>query len=357
VALPKADVNEVTMNLKYKKRIELLALAYTPKTGNSIRDWRPFGEDDLNTIITNYNKGCLERYKKTKCLHECIENCMEVIHIVGKDLSTVHELNSQDFAGIHIILIDLDAIGEIEERTLDQIKVCLPKDHVVSLPQVSRTPSATSYATYFVPLLVKPSMPEILENQVTFEVWLYEEICGLVQTRYIVVTAPPPDGIRDDPAALRLYRKTLPGVADKVRESAIMRDLSEEETIALAHKASMQEIALTRIAEQVHTRTNRDVVLDAIREPVVGMPIELGFQSPALRQANLVELHVTQPIHELTTEQRNAVVGLGIKEWNYAAVHLDQPTTWEMVRGLKDVVKTTKFSAELSVGSMGKGNL
>ena len=350
--------------MEFKKRIKLLALAHTPKTGNSIRDWRPFEEDTLDTIIRNYNKRCLERYQEKECLQEYIGNCMEVIRIVDVDLSTVRsKLESKHFDDIHIILIDIDAIGEIEERktVLDFIKVCLSNRHRTFLPQVSRTPSAMSYdVTYFKPKLVKIPMPDIMGDQATFEGWLNEEICERFQICYTVFTAPPPDEIRNNPADLLVYQKNLPWVADKVRDAAIIKDLSEEETVALAHQASMQEVALTRIVEQVHTRTNRDVVLDAIREPVVDMPIELGFQSPALRQVNLVELHVTQPMYMMTIEQRNIMRGFGIKEEvePFAVVVPDQPTVRDSVEKLKGVAKTTKFSAELPVGLGGiRGNL
>ena len=332
--------------MEFKKYLKLLALTHISEN-DTVLDWCPFeGGDRLDTIITNYNIRCIQSY--SECLPEAIEAIVEGIDTMEDfDLSTVRDLKSEDFDDIHIILIDLDAIGEIEERTtmLDHIKACLSKTHFTFLLQVSRASSKKSLVTYFLPLPVGPSKPEIMSDQETFERWL-NGFCEHYRTPY---TAPPPDMIMGDPKALRTYYKTLPGVAAKVRDAAIIRDLSEEETISLAHQVSMKEIALTRIAEQVHTRTNRDVVLDAIREPVVDMPIELDFQPPALRQVNLVELYVAQPMNELTIAQRDILSGLGIKE-GFAAVFPDQPTVWDSVSSVKGVVKTTKFSAEMPAG-------
>ena len=344
------------MGIKCKKHLRLLVLADIPKNGNSIIDWRPFEKNTLEEILVKYNENCIETYKmEVMWSLETIENNVEIIKPMTEvDLSTVFDLRKKHFVNIHFVMIDLDAIAG-KKDVLKHIKDCLPHDTPLILLQVSRTPSNTSYTAYFQPVV--STMPEIMVDQTTFEGWLNEKVCKRCR---ISVTARPPEWMMGDSKLLEAYLKTLPKIAANVRYAAIKRDLSEEETLALTHRASMQAIVLTRITEQVHTRTNLDVVLDAIREPVVDMPIELGFQSPALRQVNLVELHVTQPMHELTTKQRNIMFGFGIKEETetFAAVVSDQPTIWDSVGSLKGVVKATKFSAELPVGlrSM-RGNL
>ncbi len=333
--------------MKLKRYIRLLALAYTPATGMSILDWTPFeGGDTLDKIVTNHNVRCIEGYQRLGWLPEFIEDLVEGIDIMPHDLSTVDKLRILDFASIRIIMVDLDAIWE--QTKIEQIKVRMSKhDQYYFLAQVSQSPSIMSRITDFQPLPVKPSTPEIVVDQTTFEEWL-SRFCEGYYTA--ITSTPPPTG---DLSTIQAYTKALPEVAAKVRDAAIIRDLSGEEIVTLAHQAAMQEFTLARIAGQVRTRTTRLVVLDAIREPVVKMPIE----ATTLQRVDLMGVYLTRPISELTTEQHNILRALGIKRKTDAVVHLDQPTIWDKLSGLKDVVKITKFSAELPVGLKGKVDL
>ncbi|MEW6162171.1 MAG: hypothetical protein AB1606_02460 [Nitrospirota bacterium] len=336
--------------MKLKRYIRLLALVYTPATGKSILDWTPFeGGDTLDKIITNHNVRCIEGYQRLRWLPEFIEDLVEGIDIVPHDLSTVDKLRIWDFASIRIIMVDLNAIWE--QTKIEQIKVRMSKhDQYYFLAQVSRSPSIMSRITDFQPLPVKPSTPEIIVDQTTFEEWLSRFCEGYCTT---ITSMPPPTG---DLSTIQAYIKALPEVAAKVRDAAIIRDLSEEEIVTLAHQAAMQEFTLARIAGQVRTRTKRRVVLDAIRMPIDRIAIESFLQqTPTLQRVKLVEVSLERPMSELTTEQRNIVVGLNIKRKTDAAVHLDQPSILDRVSSLRGVVKVTKFTAMLPVGLKGKG--
>jgi hypothetical protein len=283
----------------------------------------------------------------------------EGIRVEPYDLSTLDNITDlKYFDNIRIILIDLDAIGE---EDLERIKTYFNVE--VFVARVSRT-LPTRLTDLGPPFYL--SDPGVMVDQETLEEWLISRFCKPYRdsikegTTYIATKLPSPRS-KDDLATITAYSEVLPEVAAKVRDAAIIRGLSEEETVTLAHQAVVQEFALNRIEVQVRSQTNFNrVLLDAIREPVVDMPIELGFQSPALRQVNLVELHVTQPMYGMTTEQRNIVRGFGIKEdvETFAAVVPDQPNVWDSVERLKGVAETTKFSAELPVGLRGmRGNL
>lgn len=355
--------------MEFKKYIKLLALTRAIGNGKSIHEWCPFAKGDtLDTIIESHNDRCIQSYwEQWKDLIQ-INTYGKGINVEQYDLSTLNNISDRKyFDNISIILIDLDAIGKEE---LEQIKKYFYGTAFVV--QVSRTRSTR---------LIDMGPPfynastEVMVDQETLENWLIRKFCEAYREiieegiNYIAPKTPSlrsKDDLKDDDlatieATIEAYHEALPGVAAKVRDAAIIRGLSEEETVTLAHQAVMQEFALNRIEVQVRSQTNFNrVLLDAIREPVVDMPIELGFQSPALRQVNLVWLHVTQPMYEMTTEQRNIVRGFGIKEEvePFAVVVPDQPNVWDSVERLKGVAKTTKFSAELPVGLRGmRGNL
>lgn len=338
--------------IKFKKYRGLLALANAPGNGKSILDWHPFtGGDNLNKIINDYNTRCIQSYQKLGWLPEFIEALGEGINIMPYDLSTVHDLRTPDFANISIILIDLDANGK-KTTEINQIRLRISKKNSTFLPQISRTPSMMSHISDFKGLPVFPSKPVIIVDQATFEKWL-NPFCKAYQ---LAITSMPPLP-RGAPVTIKAYAEALPEVAGKVRDAAIIKDLSKKETVTLARRAAMQEFALSQVEAQVRTRTRPSVFLEAIREPVVNIPFEPYLQTSAMQRVDLVELHLARPIRKLTTEQRNIVVGLGIKGKTFAAVHLDQPTIWNMAKSLEGVVEATKFSTKLPVGLMGKMGL
>lgn len=348
--------------MEFKKFVELLALTHAKGNGKSIHGWCPFAKGDtLATIIESHNDRCIQSYQELNWEPLFIREYGEGIRVVPFDLSSLDNLELNDFKKISIILIDLDAVRE-ETKKIEQIRTYILRD--TTLVQVSRTPSVLSRLTDFSGLPVYPSDPEVMVKQATFENWLSFYFCKASQIfmkEYLdqIATVSPS---KFDPLTNKVNLEALPDLVAKGRDATIIKSLSEKETVALARRSALQEFALNRIEVQVRSQTkfNR-VLLDAIREPVVDMPIELGFQSPALRQVNLVELQVTQPMYEMPTEQRNIMLGFGIKEEvePFVAVVPDQPTVWKSIVSLKDVVKTAKFSAELPVGLMRgmRGNL
>jgi hypothetical protein len=351
--------------MEFEKYIKLLALAHPTGEDESIGEWCPFAKGDmLCEIIKRHNDRCIQSYweqwknpvfirsnGKGICVEPHNLSTLEAMH----DLSTREDIPDKTyFDNIRIILIDLDAIGG---EDLKWIKNCF-REKTTFVVQVSRTRSTR---------LIDMGTPfcnvstEVMVDQETFEKWLISKFCDAYRTSLkegttLAVSKLSSLRSEDDLAAIMAYVEALPEVAAEVRDTAIIKGLSEEKTVTLAQQAVVQEFTLTGIEARVRSQTNFSrILLDAIREPVVDMPIELGFQSPALRQVNLVELHVTQPMYEMTAEQRNIMHGFGIKEEvePFVAVFPDQPTVWDSVKRLKSVSKTTKFSAELSVGLRG----
>lgn len=334
--------------MKFKKIMRLLPLSHTPRNGRSILDWRPFkGGDTIDKIVNDYNKRCFQSYQKLEWPSEYVEKHGEGIEVVLHDLSTVDQLRTSDFAGIRIILIDLDAIGE-KMTEIDHVRGrLLAHEQCYFLPQISQTSGAISKINCFRGFPVFPSRPEIIINQETFENWL-GRFCKAYQIALQAtdkLIAPPRVGIRagKKESMLKPYQK--PKVAAETRDAAIIRDLSDEETVMLATLAAIQEFTLDGVVERIRTRTKRRVIVDAIRTPPVEIPIKP--RASILGQINLVELRLTRPMRKLTTEQRDTAVELGIKGENLPAVHVNRPTIQDKVENLKDVVEVTEFTAAL----------
>lgn len=341
------------MALKFDKYLHLLALAYTPTPGTSILDWCPFsGGDKMNTIIEKHNARCMQHYQdKLDWLPEDIKALGEGINIVQHDLSTLSQLQEK-VTDIDILLVDLDAFKEkttkIEEN-INHLKVRMSrKPKKYHFLQISKTSNASSQRTYFTPLSIVPSMPEILSDQKTFESYLGIKFCGLyctsVNSAFDELKSHPPTGVDPNDTRAMLEYVDVPGIAANVRDTAILKNMSVTETEKLARRAATQETYLTPIAERFRTETESQIVLDPIREPVDKITIE---QEPHLQQVNLLKVSLARPWRELTTEQRNVSSNMGLRGESFAAIHLDQPTIKIQVDSLKDVVKTTKFSAML----------
>ena len=339
--------------MEFERFIELLVVAYPPKTDHTIRDWIPFdGGDSLGMILTNYNKRCFETYQKFGWFDDRIEKRVKGIDIVPYDLSTVHNLHDSAFADIGIILIDLDAVIDQTELLLE-IKERMGSYKSYHLLQVTQR-GAKSLWSIFKRKGVIYSIPEIISNQVAFENWLLM-YCTFVSSAYDNMPHNTP------------WAEALLKAAENVRDIAMKKNLSKEKIKPLAYWAANLELAMAPVEELVRTRTNRSVVLNAIREPIFNMPSKIYLQNmpskiylqtPALQRVNLVELHLTHPMRELTTEQRYIAVDLGIQEETFAVVHFrDTPHFWEGVKSLKGVAETSKLSADLPVRLMGKMGL
>jgi ribosomal protein L30/L7E len=333
--------------MKLKNFIRLLPLAHKPADKTSILDWRPFvSGDTLDEIVDNHNTKCIQSYEEFGWLPERIEMLVPGIDVVPHDLSTIDQLRIADYANIRILLVDLDAIQDTTK--FDQIKerICDYKE-TFFVGQVSRKGDKRSLTAYFCGQFGHPSDPEILQDQKTLEKWLHN-FCIYYHTAIIHASKA-----MAKLAGNEEYIEVLTGIAAKVRDASIIRGLSEKETVALARRAAIQECALAGIGERIRNRaqirrkTKFPIILDGIREPVIKMPTEPFSEAQDSEAAELVELHLDWPWKDLTNEQRNIFVDLGIRKKASVAVHFDKPALWKRVNKLKDAVKITKFSADL----------
>lgn len=348
--------------MRFENYMNLLALTFTPKTCRSILDWTPFpGGDTLNKIIDDHNASCLKCYKKTGLLPELVEKYVEKsgegISVDWRDLSKVQQLRSHDFAVIRILLLDLDAIGS-ETSELNFIRNLLllslgRQFQWYYLAQVSHSSGRASRASEFLGLPVQPTKPEILPNQHAFKDFLMR-LCKAYQDNLIELGPPPSPplgtGGPADKLASRMYRSAIRRMANEVRDATIVRNLSKAEAKNLARQVSMQEFALAQIAAQVRVQTSNQVIVDALREPVINMQIEPFIPFQDMRQVSLVTLQLNRTIRGLPAEQRKLLSDLGIEGKRFLTVHANREAIWNTVDSLKGTVNATKFSAVVPHG-------
>lgn len=350
--------------MEFQNQIHLLALANTPESCTSILDWVPFpGGDTLGQVINRHNERCVQGYQQLGLLRDWIETLAEVVKIVPHDLSTIEDLRKKDFAKIRILVIDLDAIEKARTVMRKITLLMAGYDHFYHLAQISQEHSAVPCTEDFAGLPVIPSRPPVLMDLSVFKSFLARlcEAHRTVLSSYPLLPLPSsrPDEITEQDlveASLSVassrranpqYIEALPSVASDIRDAAILRDLSLEETATLTRQAAIQELALARIAAQVRTPTKRQVIVDAIREPVSKIVFALPTQTPRIQEVGLVKLSLARPKHDLTAEQRKTLAGLGVRGKTFAAVHFDQPSTWDQIDRVKGLVEATRFSADL----------
>ena len=316
----------------------LLPLTKKPASCARITQWPPFaGGDTLDKIINDYNERCFNFLKKKKFDITAIEDYLEGIDIVLHDLSTFNQLGEKDFTRIRLMLIDLEYIDDIKTNTY-KLKYRMARNIHYFIPQISRTKNAGSCIGDFELYFVWESDPVVISDQETFEKWLDGFCCA----SGIVVDSISREITTGDGTRMRNL------VAD-IRDAAVVRKLSENDTSALSKQAVAQDFALRAIEKEVFDRTKLKVDISSRREPLVSM--EIG-RDLSLEEVPLMGVYLEQPKKSLAPSEVEVLSLLGIRKKGAFAVHLDQPNFRDALKSVRRAVKSTEFTAQLPVGLM-----
>ena len=137
-------------------------------------------------------------------------------------------------------------------------------------------------------------------------------------------------------------------MAANVRDAAVGRGLTKNETIILAQRASVQELALNRLAEEIRSGERHKIKVAGVREKVFDISVEpLEISDVPLEDVNLVRLDVEHPMRSLRTAQRVGIGSLGLRRKGHTGIFFDEPSLWRRVELLGSAVKATRFSAQL----------
>jgi hypothetical protein len=341
---------------EFSNYMYLLAVTHIRKYQGSPLDWIPFeGGDSLGKIVEDHNAKCMGCYQELKLLPEFIEKFGEGISVEMRDLSEIMTLRSADFAKIRILLVDLEALSK-QEGDLKHIRTLVSlslgkQPQWYYLTQVNASAGTKSCTGEFLGLPVMPSNPEVLQTQDELEEFLMQ-MCKAYRQCVAISYRMAQEHSRQSGAGEggleeRIYKATVRRVANDLRDAVIVRGLSDEEGTNLARRALTQEFALAQIAAYVKRETGAPVVIDALREPLLNMPIEPSEITVPMRPVALVKLELVRDMRRLPSEKRKLLMDLGVRRKGSQAIHLDRAGIWNAVDSLKGDVLATRFSGKL----------
>lgn len=343
------------MNSQKQKVTWLLALAKSPDDGHGIGGWKPFKGDTLFDIIDRHNKRCKEVYVNCN-LYPTIIRYLEKIDIIRNDLKTVINMETDEFEGVKIIMIDLDAIDR-KSNLLKYVSTEMGIQHDKSkqlafVAEVTQEASASVYDTHFSGLMM-PAYPRenkaLIQNQYDFELWL-GRFCESLINCYIGVEKgydlkPPSTGL--DGALISnilaegryLDRYNL---AARARDVAMMRNLSPVETETLANRLTVQEISLNWLRTQI----TFPAIFDHIRCPTVEIDIASGQPEFDWNMKPLWGIKLTRAPKKLTGPQKFIIKKLGLTR-DHTVIHYDVPEIRDELSTLGSSIETHTFEALL----------
>lgn len=334
--------------IKIKNAMRLLPVTLAAGAGQSILQWRPFeGGRTLDELVEGHNKRCMDSLR-SRWMRDYISSLAELVEVVKFDLSRVDQLSIEEFKGIRILLVDLDAVrGREQQLATIRVKMNHYSDrYTFYLVQIARVAGARSVLGEFDLLPVYlPRGEEILTDEKQLREFL-GSFCNYLYIRDV----PEPPSPDEDPLADKIrqsYVDRLPTIAADMRDTAMARGLSVEEAQIMARAQATEELLLARVEEQARPDPEYRVVVDSLREPITDDHLDVYAHSPTLRSFDLLELNATRPLDELTDEQRGIMGGLGIEGDDVAAVHFDKSSVHEAMDALGDAIEFSEFSAQL----------
>jgi hypothetical protein len=346
---------EGVMNLPVGNIIWLLALANKPASAFDVGGWKPFKQDTLSYIIEEHNERCRKGYKRCGLL-KTYAKYIEKIEIIKNHLDTIMNMASDEFDGVKIIMIDLDAI-DIKSKLLHHVLFQIggqynkSKQKIIAA-EVTHKDSRSVYDN-ILEEFVMPAYPQdntaLIQNQDDFELWL-GRFCESLINCYIGVEKgydlkPPSTGL--DGALISnilaegryLDRYNL---AARARDVAMMRNLSPVETETLANRLTVQEISLNWLRTQIAF----PAIFDHIRCPTVEIDIASGQPEFDWNMKPLWAIKLTRAPKKLTGLQKFIVEKLGLTR-DHTVIHYDLPEIRDELGTLGGSIETHTFEALL----------
>ncbi len=248
------------MAIQFKNFRSLLVLANRPKNVRSILDWCPFTDGrSLYNIIKDHNDKCIKAYLGMGWLPDFIQDIGEGVRVERYDFSEIEQLDLDSFKDIDIILIDHDAIKgksiDVERKLVGlKTKMGTVKKPYILL-QISKTPKVDSIASYFEPLAISRTEPEIFYNEKEFEDFL-TLFCRYYFTgarKYFAkrhATGEDTDNMKS----------SLKQMASFTRDIAFAMNMSPQKVNFIASRAANNDLFLKGFAES----KLQPVILDAL---------------------------------------------------------------------------------------------
>jgi hypothetical protein len=364
------------MNQGVRYTEELLVLTCTPKDTNAVIEWRPFRQGNtLGQIITAHNLRCdgILQERTPKEFIDCLPEIKPALTIGSCLAEDSDRLDGDRLGRVKILLLDLDS-EEHNLQRMEPIRQQLSKiDQMFYLIQVSRSSRPVSWAGFFGESShILRTEPEVFTKQSEIEKFLHR-FRGAYENGWAGVIRNPLDApclersynepyvhpsrghfINPDSREgksieriYRTYRSKYPNLVSSVRDTAIARQLPDDQVVNLGRTAAIQELLLTLIAERARPSPVSPVSVSPIRLPLMNIPVMQPIELNNLRKAQLLGVHRLKPIQQLDESQIGFLEELGMKYGVPTAIHNDHPEIWERIEQMGDIVKGDKFTAEL----------
>jgi hypothetical protein len=338
-------------------------------------EWRPFSKgDQISALIADYNGRCKQTFRQalTGLNEGQVEKVIYFLNILPLHPQAALPEKDQLWQ-TKIIVVDLATAQKAPELLADLVKRIADRPHVVHLVQIAEDKAVLPQTDLFRSLRY-PAMsePPVFENQPQLEAYLRQ----LLQTylkAWEGATQNPFDKSRyvksdGDPyvrpfrrqfvlsqsetgKAIRFmyrdYHTQLPDLVADVRDVALMRRLSPDQTVNLGRAAAIQEFTLIHIINQLDPSTKHWVSVDPIRQSLFEIPIDAPLKLDRIQKTGLLELSFVDDTQKLSPAVDEALRKLGFVGKVTRVVHFDRPEVCEQLEPLEGLLHIRPFNAEI----------
>lgn len=353
----------------------ILVLTAGPADKTSLLEWRPFDYgDSLGEILLAYNHWCRQHLEEETaglfpdCRYDMFPTLELVAHQVGSPLP-----DGGIFERVRMVMVDLEAIGDQEEKLIPIQAKMACQNRVFHLIQVGDSVETKSKADFFgretrlaitgpEVYLWQWELEELLSTYCQVHAWAWQGValnpydapCSIstynepyVHPRHGHFIKPQSE---DGLSIGRLYtnfHKTLPDLVATVRDAAIVRRLSESETLNLGRAAAAQEFLLFTTVDELSRDTGCSVSVDPIRKVLYTLPVDSPMDLGSLKDTRLLLLRVTKGEEQPPPAQQETLTRLGFSPSIMAVVNYDCPELWRQVETIPGLLTAEAFSAKL----------
>ena len=347
------------------------------ESAGSVSEWRPFsGGDQISTLIADYNDRCKQTFRQalTGLIEEQAEEAIYFLNILP--LYPQATLPDQEqLWQTKIIVVDLAIAQKAPELLGSLIERIADRPHVVHLIQIAEDETAPPQTNIFQSLRY-PALPEppVIYTQPQFESFLEQFLHtylkaweGAVQnpfdkSHYVTGNGNPYvrpyrrqflQSQSETGKAIRFmyrdYHTQLPDLIADVRDVALMRHLSADQTVNLGRAAAIHEFTLIHIINQLDPGIKQWVSVDPIRQSLFEIPVDAPLKLDQIQKTGLLELSRVVSDQKLSPAIEDSLRKLGFVGKVTRVVCFDRPDVCEQLESLEDLVQIRPFSAELPV--------
>lgn len=355
---------------------ELVVLSDEPRDTSTILNWRPYGSGNtLGEIVTAHNLRSQASFMQSVpgLAVDCIKSVLPILCTAALTTADLDSLKDERLERIKIILLDLDNVDSQADRLVKFSRRFSDQQRILHLLLIGRTGSASSYVEAFKDSpYVHLAGARICRQQSQLEACLrafYQTFgrawVGVVRNPFDTLC---PDNVISEPyihprhrhfiyprcrqsravgRACQAYQTARPAIVADVRDVALAKSLSAEQTMTLGRSAAIQEFLLALVTERVRPGPGYPASVRDIRLSLFDMEVDTSFDLRNVQRTSLLQLHLAQSRRRPTQDQCDTLAELGFSQGVLAVVHSDSPEVRALAERLEDLITIRAFDADL----------